>query len=201
MRRLLSLGVIYNLFQEFIGSDLFWSQYLARHLGDVSGMAILDLGCGTSTILNYLPDTVEYLGVEPSEQYVQQAIREYNSRGKWVAKTGSELETDEDLHGCYDLVMANGVFHHLNDDEAFQMARIAHKLLRAGGRFVSIDCSFVEGMKSYGRLLTSMDRGKFVRTPVEYERFMHKYFPSCNMCIDSDMSKLGYVYTVLSGIK
>ena len=201
MRQLLSLGFVYNLFQELIGSKLFFEEYLARYLGDVSGMTILDLGCGTSTILRYLPDTVSYLGVEPSEQYVQRAIREYDGRGRWIIRTASELETHQELHGCYDLVMANGVFHHLNDDEAYQMAKVAHMLLRPGGRFVTIDCSVVEGMKSYGRLLTNMDRGKFVRTPSEYRTLAHEYFPGCNISIDSGMSRLGYVYTVLSGVK
>jgi Methyltransferase domain len=44
-----------------------------------------------------------------------------------------------DLFGYVDIVMANGVVHHLDDEDAERLFALASSLLKSGGRLVTID--------------------------------------------------------------
>jgi SAM-dependent methyltransferase len=53
--------------------------------------------------------------------------------------------------GCYDIVMAFGVLHHLDDAEGRELFRGARRALKPGGRFVTLDTpSFRNNQRNRG---------------------------------------------------
>ena len=54
MKRLLGFPQFYNLYQGFIGADLYLKKFATLFFQDCKGKNILDLGCGTSNILKFI---------------------------------------------------------------------------------------------------------------------------------------------------
>ncbi|WP_408480961.1 class I SAM-dependent methyltransferase [Paraburkholderia graminis] len=95
-----------------------------------------------------------------SERYIEAARERYGARGNFVCK----LVDLSDLAKLpkFDLVIASGVIHHLDDDATINLFELAKTALRPGGRFVSIDPVLCKKQTPVARLLVSYDRGQNV---------------------------------------
>ena len=94
---------------------------------------ILDFGCGTGETAAYLARVfpqAEVQGVDTAENAIALAARTHGSarvRFGPVAQLGAE--------GAFDLVYANGVFHHISRPGREVALRAIHRALEPGGRF------------------------------------------------------------------
>ena len=78
-------------------------------------MAILDVGCGPADILAYLPN-VDYWGFDISEAYIERAGNAFGTRGHFNCK---QLQVDDlDELPKFDVVLAIGLLHHIDDQVA-----------------------------------------------------------------------------------
>jgi SAM-dependent methyltransferase len=129
------------------------------------GIRILDVGCGPAQILESLPGYVEYLGVEISSEYVEEARARYGHRARFVEGRAENL--DGTVPGEWDIILACGVLHHLSDAQATAFALSAEGLLAKDGRLITIDpCREARGPWTQ-RLLQSLDRGENIRSAEE----------------------------------
>jgi 2-polyprenyl-3-methyl-5-hydroxy-6-metoxy-1,4-benzoquinol methylase len=135
-RSLLAIPRAYTLFQNAVGADRSRRRYVAEHVRPRPGDAILDVGCGPADILGHLPG-VRYHGLDLSESYVTAARQRYGNRGTFECRAVADLAADRP--GGFDVVMANGVLHHLPDEDVRHLFRVAARLLKPGGRWVSFD--------------------------------------------------------------
>jgi SAM-dependent methyltransferase len=112
----------------FVGRRRILLQVLDRYLGKGSaeGRRILDVGCGTGTMLSYLADYGKAQGVDIDEE----AIGYCRERGLTDVRLGS-AETLPFEDGSFDLVTALDVVEHLDDDLA--ALREFRRVLRPGG--------------------------------------------------------------------
>ena len=131
-----------------------------------SGDRILDIGCGTAEILDYLPVTVKYTGFDISPQYIKSANRHRSERGSFICG----LVDEQQLLAMppFQIVLALGVLHHLDDDEARQLFTLARVALREGGRVVTLDPCYAPDQHWLSRFLVSRDRGCNVRDEKSY---------------------------------
>ena len=127
---------------------------------------MLDIGCGTGELLAYLPAGATYHGWDISEPYIAAARARFGGRGTF--HVGLVTEAKIAAEPPYDVVIASGVLHHLDDGEVGALARLARGAVRAGGRFVSIDPVLAAGQHPLARFLVSRDRGQHVRTGQAY---------------------------------
>lgn len=74
--------------------------------------------------------------------------------------------------------MATGVLHHLDDEQAVGLMRLAHSALRAGGRLITTDPCFAGDQSVVSRFLVSHDRGQNVRDAAGYEALARAVFES-----------------------
>ena len=102
-----------------------------------------------------------------------------------------------DHAGAYDIVTANGVVHHLDDEEAATLFRLGHEVLRPGGRLVTSDGCFVAGQSPVARLLLSMDRGRYVRQADEYIRLARTAFEGVQASIRHDLLRFPFTHIML----
>lgn len=157
---LLSNSFLFEKFQRYFSGEG-EKTYAERHVKAAPGDSILDIGCGPATILDYLPEGIRYVGFDMSQQYIDSAKKTYSGRGEFHCARIDNHPEFQDRH--FDIVMANGVLHHLNEDEATRLFEVAYSKLRPGGRLVTLDGCYLKGQGSFIKFLLDIDRGKFVR--------------------------------------
>lgn len=137
------------------------------------GSFVLDIGCGPADLLDYLP-SINYWGFDISESYIFKAKKKYGDRGNFYAKElGFE---DLKMMPKFDLVIASGLLHHLDDELASHVMRISYEALKSNGRMITIDPCYVFGQNRIARYLISKDRGVNVRDEIGYKKLATKVF-------------------------
>lgn len=199
LRKILSRPSGYDGFQRLVGSNKFRRAYVANYIKPSEASRILDIGCGTGEILQFLPASVEYHGYDLSAEYIQAAESRYRDRGFWHC--ASVLDMRLEHYGSFDIVMANGVLHHLGDAEVLQLAEIASKALKPEGRFCSFDGCFVEKQNPIARYLISKDRGRNVRKAEEYKALIDPFFAHVKLDIRHNMLRIPYTHAIMLAMK
>ena len=173
LRRVLSHPLVYTTFQYVMGARSGWRYFVDTYIQPAAGMRVLDIGCGPADLLEYLPP-VDYWGFDVSAIYIEHARRKYGVRGNFHAG----ILTDATLADSppFDVVVMSGVLHHLDDDVAGTVLRLAHRALRPGGRLATIDPCLVPGQNPLARWLIKADRGQNVRTEPEYKALVARVF-------------------------
>jgi len=165
---------IYELFQNIMGAKSARKRLVKDHIRPMSNMRILDLGCGPAEILNFLPENIDYVGYDISETYIKNACDKFKGRGVFHCRL-LELEEAKSLEK-FDLVMAIGVLHHMDDDVAEAFITLAKAALKPGGRLLTHDPVYAKGQSPIAKFLISKDRGQNVRDAAAYEALARKVF-------------------------
>ncbi len=175
VRAILSHPFIYSLFQSLMGPRKTRQDFVNNFVKPFSGMKVLDVGCGPADILTDLPD-IDYWGFDISEAYINKARTKFGMRGRFHCK---QLQL-EDLAGCpsFDVVLALGLLHHLDDVAARNVMVLASKALKPGGRLVTIDPCLDPSQNPISRFLIRNDRGQNVRDKRGYEAIARSVFES-----------------------
>jgi SAM-dependent methyltransferase len=195
-RSVLSLPAAYRAFRTLVSGNLpdFVREYIPAKAGD----RVLDIGCGPGDILMFLPD-VHYVGFDSEPKYIEAAQRRYGNRGKFFCERVSHSTLQE--HDAFDIVLAIGVVHHLDDSEAVQLFELAHSALRSGGMLVTLDGCYVEGQSPFARRMLDNDRGDFVRNEQQYVALASQMFSQCKPAIRHDLLRLPYTHLILQCTK
>lgn len=173
IRSILGHPAVYDLFQTLMGADRIRRELVSEHIRPVEGMRLLDIGCGTARILDYLPP-LTYHGFDLSQEYIDEALARYPGRGTFRCAMVEEATLQGEP--SYDLVLAVGVLHHLDDESALQLMRLAKAALKEGGRLVTIDPCFDHAQNPIARFLVSRDRGQNVRSGGQYRELAFNAF-------------------------
>ena len=167
IRKILSHPEIYRASQSLMGAHKARQRFVENHIKPFSGMKILDIGCGPADILAYLPQ-VEYYGYDISAAYISQAKSRFKNKGHFTCK---QLQIDDFDHlPKFDVVLALGLLHHLDDSVASELLRLSQHALNDKGRLLTIDPCFVPSQNIIAKFLIRCDRGQNVRTQEEYLR-------------------------------
>jgi SAM-dependent methyltransferase len=193
VRAILSHPRIYSAFQSLMGAKQFRTNFVSQRVRPVPGMAILDIGCGPADILAYLPD-VDYWGYDISEAYIERAQNTFGHRGHFHCK---QL-LPGDLNGLpkFDLVIAIGLLHHLDDQVALGVLQLAHEALAPGGRLLTVDPCLDPSQNFIARFLVRNDRGQNVRDRDGYEALALKVFTAPDATV-SHQAWIPYTHCVM----
>ncbi|MGA3086644.1 MAG: class I SAM-dependent methyltransferase [Thermodesulfobacteriota bacterium] len=174
-RSVLSHPWIYDSFQNLMGARSGRRDFSKNFVRAYPGCRLLDLGCGTAQILEYLPEGVDYWGYDINPEYIAAAQAKFGEKGCFACR----LLRESDLSGMlpFDIVLASGLLHHMDDDTARNVFRLARLALKPGGRFVSIDSVFAADQNPIARFLVSRDRGQNVRDAKGYLALARHEFP------------------------
>jgi SAM-dependent methyltransferase len=194
IRAVLSIPAVYDMVQNLAGARRNRREFVSRYVEPSGGHVVLDIGCGTGQILDELP-RVSFFGVDISRDYIDQATARYGPRGTFVCGELSR-ELVAELPPI-DRVIMHGVLHHMSDDVALDVMRIASSKLASGGRFVSIDPTYSDGQSRIARFVISRDRGQSVRTPEGYRSLAAQVFGNVEVVVRHDLNRIPYTHAIL----
>jgi SAM-dependent methyltransferase len=167
--------------------------FAERYVRAQPGQRVLDIGCGTGILLGYLP-AVEYVGFDPSDDYITSAQARPVRGARFFV--GDVNDIDPASLGRFDVVVALGVLHHLDDTAAARLFDIAATVLD-DGRLVTIDPCYSPNQSRLSRAVVARDRGGAVRTVDAYRALAARRFADVQTHEHHDLLTIPYSHVVL----
>jgi SAM-dependent methyltransferase len=163
-QRLLGTPFVYNKVRPLAVGGIDMSPFY-RRIRATSDSAILDVGCGTGDALRYLDQFESYFGIDTDPVAIGFAQKEFAGRPK-VEFTCRLCETNDVERLQPTEVLLCGVLHHMPDDAAVELLRLAGRSPRLR-RIITSDIVFLPNER-ISNFFASMDRGRFCREPEAY---------------------------------
>jgi SAM-dependent methyltransferase len=200
IKRIFTLSWAYNLFQDLVGatkarrwvSERFWQ---AR-----AGQKVVDIGCGPGSIVHMLPAGVKYVGFDISDEYISSARAKFEGDPDKMFLVGVAEDYVDDLPAQMqgaDLVIINGLLHHLDDDAALTALKLARASLAPDGRLVCLEACFLVSQAPMARWVLKQDRGKNVRTEPEWKALVVQVFEKSESYILTGLLRIPYTLIVI----
>lgn len=196
IRAVLSHPFIYNSFQSLLGSERGCELFAADDLRIESGQTVLDIGCGTAEMLNYLPEDIKYYGFDISQDYIASARKKFSNRDAQFFHGLFDESAFKDLPAI-DVAYTSGVLHHINDDEVKELFNLTKQVLKPSGRFISVDPCFIDNQNIIAKFLIERDRGQNIRKPAQLEELATPCFSNVEVRQRSDFLRIPYDHVVL----
>jgi SAM-dependent methyltransferase len=196
LRSVLAFPWVYRLFDMLVGSKAYEEWFIKNVLGLRNGQKLVDVGCGPAQILDRLP-RVEYVGLDISDAYIQAARIKFKARGAAIFLSGSiEDWTLNPLTYAADIVLVNGVLHHVDDDEAKNILEFAYRILKDDGRFIFYEPCYLIWQSRISTYFMSRDRGQNIRTEQQWKDLASNTFPLVSTNIVTGANRLAYVHII-----
>ncbi|HEY1272081.1 MAG TPA: class I SAM-dependent methyltransferase [Terriglobales bacterium] len=197
VRSLLELPLAYQTFWTLIGGPARSRVLMSDHIQPKPGSRILEIGCGPGTIVSYLPSS-EYVGFDANPSYIERARKRF-PHARFICDRVSAYTLSE--RSYFDVVLALGIVHHLDDAEALQLFRIAREALKPGGKLVTLDGVWMNRQSAAERYLLSRDRGHFVRNAEGYEAIASQVFANIKTSIRPGLLRIPYTHIILECVR
>jgi cyclopropane fatty-acyl-phospholipid synthase-like methyltransferase len=198
IRPILDRPFFYELYHSLIGANHRSRVLVEEYIRPKPHDRILDIGCGPGNMLPFLPQC-EYLGVDANPTYIASAQQRYGNRGEFVCERVSHHSVQH--FGAFDIVLALGLIHHLEDSEAKDLFRIGYTALKPGGRMITNDGCYAVGQSAAKRFLLSRDRGRFVRTQEQYVELAHSWFQEVKPHLREDVLRIPYTHLIMECVR
>jgi len=195
IRAVLAQPIVYETWQSVLGAKRKHKIIRDEYIRPFKGIRIFDIGCGPAQVLEYLED-VNYMGVDLSADYIAKAKEIHGDKGEFAVESADSIaETDRK----FDLVMALGLLHHLEDEQCIALFETAKRTLDKGGRVLTFDGVYTDEQSKAAKYFLSKDRGQNVRDAEGYVSLAQKVFGKDNVVqhIRSDMTRIPYTHILM----
>lgn len=194
IRHLLSNPRIYDAFQHMVGAYAWRKRTIENLVHPLLNPTarLIDIGCGTAEILNYLPEEISYFGFDRNPAYIKSARQRFSSR-KAIFECESVGQGTGNEHEKFDVAIAAGLIHHLDDGDAVAFLQDAKSVLKDGGTLVLIaDPLFTPEQSALARYIVSKDRGQNVRDLGSYLALYRQVFDFVDAEVDQNPLRIPY---------
>jgi ubiquinone/menaquinone biosynthesis C-methylase UbiE len=191
---------LYELFQFGVArrgtSEIIRNQVLKPY----AVKKVLDFGCGIGYHSKEFVNS-EYLGIEPLSDCVNKANRMFkNSGNNFIVGDHESLKSIND--SSYDLIIALGVLHHINNSIFDEFIKESHRILKSGGRLTTFDPVYHQGQSKISKWIVSRDRGNWVRTEESYLDPIQKIYKKApSTRVYSNLLRIPYDHLAIEIIK
>ena len=176
---IISIPWIYNLVQRVAGAKLYRDNMVKKYIKPFDGCKILDIGCGTGEYIDHFYDyckTFEYYGFDGEGDYIEYGKELFKDKPN--VHFYHKILTEEGIKefNNFDIVMATGVMHHLDDPIALSLLRLSKLALKPGGRLITYDPGRFDDMSLIEKFFVKYDRGRNIRFEKEHEALVKQVF-------------------------
>ena len=163
---LLNNSHFYNFVQLVLGMDIY--KVISKEIEKYPNSSIVDIGCGTGQILQYLRPR-EYLGLDINAKYLEQAETKFGREN--IKFKNSDARNMPKLNRSYELVLIVNFIHHL-DDKGLEKTLKGIKNNIKFNKFILVDSKPDFGI--FTKLLEMGDQGNYFRGKEEIEKFLSR---------------------------
>ena len=194
MKQMLKHPAIYQLYQELGGFFGARVKAIRQYLPIAPGARIIDIGCGPGYILRHLPHDIDYVGLDIDEPSIAYARARFGDRARFDTRF-FDAAAVEDL-GPVDIVMMNGVMHHIDDEDLAATLGHVKAVLKPGGVLFTLDGAYAPGQSRIDKWLLDNDRGVHVRDAEGYFNLLDRTFDNVTMHVRNDLSRATYTFAI-----
>lgn len=191
--RFMEVPLVYDWFQHGISRADTQSWFVETVVKPSRNQRILDIGCGTATVIEHLSGC-DYVGIDHNPEYIKKARENFGTKGEFHCIDINDAKFKE--FGTFDTVLLLGVLHHLNDDEVKQLVSVIPAVMKPAGALVTFDCALEKGQHPVARLLAKIDRGRYARRPEHYRSLIESTFTVQEEIIRHDLLKVPYTHAI-----
>ena len=197
LRALLAFPSLYNLWWKAVGGPSCAEVLVSEYIQPQRAGHILEIGCGPGTLAGYLQRS-QYVGFDISSKYVEMARKRF-PRAQFICERVSRFAVAQQQ--SFDIVLAIGIVHHLDDGEATQLFQIAHDALKPGGKLIAFDGVWTDDQSAAARWFLTRDRGKYVRTKTQYMGIASEVFANVKTTVRQDLLRIPYTHLILECLR
>lgn len=194
MKQMLKHPAIYQLYQELGGFFGARVRAIRQYLPLTPCMKVIDIGCGPGYIVRHLPAGIDYVGLDIDEPSIAYARARFGDKGRFDTRFFDAAAVD-DL-GPVDVVMMNGVMHHIGDADLAATLACVKAALKPGGALFTLDGCYAPGQSRIDKWLLDNDRGVHVRDAAGYRALLDGTFEDVDMHVRNDLSRLPYTFAI-----
>jgi len=200
-KKLLKISNFYTILMNILGAKEA-AKWLNQNFYKVKpGAKITDIGCGPGSLLhNYkhlFPTDIDYSGIDPNEHYIKSARNEFGEHANFYDGTCETFINDSRFQKS-DLILCNGVLHHLNDRQVKSLFNFIHRNLKSeGGRFLAMEPVHLMKETSLSRWVMNLDRGMHVRKEPEWKKLMNNSGLEYKTNIITGLIRIPYNYILI----
>ena len=192
LRHMLALPLVYDTFQRMLGAYAWRTRVIENVVKPrlKPEARVIDIGCGTCDVLHHLPADIDYHGFDRNESYINAARKQFHGR----RATFECRSVGDDPLGLkpFDVALAFGLMHHLDDAEVIALLRTAKGLLAPEGQLFMLDPLFTPQQSRASRFIVSKDRGRNIRTIEGYVALCEREFSFVRTEVDLDPLRIPY---------
>ena len=198
IRTILDRPFYYDLFNAVIGANHLREVLVNEYIRPTSSDQILDIGCGSGNMVPFLPEG-KYLGVDANPSYIASARQRYGFRGEFICDSVARMHREH--LGTFQIVLALGLLHHLDDTEASGLFRIGFNVLKPAGRLITVDICYAPNQSALERYLLGRDRGQFVRAEPQYLALARSSFKQVNPSVRKGLLRVPYTHLIMECVR
>ena len=176
----------YVFLQRAVGAD----RLRYRCIDEVeAGDTVLDVGCGPAYYFPRLPQPLDYHGFDTDAAYIGWATKRFGGDNA-TFHCGIFDESTAAALPPVDKVLLLGLLHHLSDEQCTDLLDLAARVLRPGGRVISVDTCFEPTQGRISRWMSDNDRGEYVRDPGVFDKLARQSFSDIDGWVVNDATHI-----------
>jgi SAM-dependent methyltransferase len=199
MKHFLDVAALYHAYQKlggFFGARL---KALDAYVDFSKVCRVFDIGCGPGHIAQHIPSHIEYIGFDTEPMYIDYANRRFGNRGRFFTRIFDQAVARD--FGRPDLILMNGVLHHMDDAAVNAVVTDAAASLMEGGVFFTLDGCYTPKQNPISHYLMAHDRGEYVRPAAEYQALVARVFEDTRLFVRDDLSWVPYDFAIVHASK